>query len=86
LWVEAATGLEMPKNGRWLSLKFWREIRRRIETVAIKFANALADTGDVVRRRSETFSLLFRVSFPGTPNFHSAEKYFGRKNDGEGRV
>jgi tetratricopeptide (TPR) repeat protein len=46
--VEAATGMELPKTAV-LSLEILHGSSPKDREVAIKFANALADTGDVVR-------------------------------------
>jgi tetratricopeptide (TPR) repeat protein len=69
--VEAATGMEMPKTAV-LSLEILAGTSPKDREVAIKFANALADTGDVVR--AENILAVLSREFPADPELSQALK------------
>jgi tetratricopeptide (TPR) repeat protein len=69
--VEAATGMEMPKTAV-LSLEILAGNSPKDREVAIKFANALADTGDVVR--AENLLAALSREFPGDMELSQALK------------
>jgi tetratricopeptide (TPR) repeat protein len=69
--VEAATGLELPKTAV-LSLEILAGNSPKDREVAIKFANALADTGDVVR--GENILAALSRDFPGDTELSQALK------------
>jgi tetratricopeptide (TPR) repeat protein len=69
--VEAAAGMEMPKTAV-LSLEILAGNSPKDREVAIKFANALADTGDVVR--GEAILAALSREFPGDTELSQALK------------
>jgi len=69
--VEAAAGMEMPKTAV-LSLEILAGNSPKDREVAIKFANALADTGDVVR--GESILAALSRDFPGDTELSQALK------------
>ena len=69
--VEAAAGMEMPKTAV-LSLEILAGNSPKEREVAIKFANALADTGDVVR--AENILAALSHDFPGDTELSQALK------------
>jgi tetratricopeptide (TPR) repeat protein len=69
--VEAATGMEMPRTAV-LSLEILAGNSPKDREVAIKFANALADTGDVVR--AENLLAALSREFPGDMELSQALK------------
>jgi tetratricopeptide (TPR) repeat protein len=69
--VEAATGMELPKTAV-LSLEILLGNSPKDRDVAIKFANSLADTGDVVR--GEAILATLSREFPGDTELSQALK------------
>ena len=80
--VEAATALEMPRTAV-LSLEIMTRNSPKDIDVAIRFANALADAGDIVR--AEKFLTDFSRSFPGDSDLdHALKNISARKTMDKG--